>query len=106
MFWVKTSPGVASIGYWVAPWGRGAGAASAALRLVTDELHAMGGVVAVTTNIAEANVASRRTVEACGFTVSCTLPLECRDNGLAVDALTYRLRVGDPTTTKLDGSFM
>lgn len=83
--------GEASIGYWVAPWGRGVGAASAALRLVIDELRDMSGVTAVTANIAEGNTASLRTVEACGFTVSCTLPLGCRDNDLAVDALEYRL---------------
>ena len=86
--------GVASIGYWVAPWGRGRGAASGAVRAVIDELRALGGVVALTANIAEANVASRRTVETCGFTVSRALPLACRDNGVAVDALEYRLDLG------------
>lgn len=83
--------GVASIGYWIAPWGRGVGAATGAVRAVIDELRSLNGVVAVTANIAEANVASRRTVESCGFTVSCTLSLACRDNDLAVDAVQYRL---------------
>ena len=82
--------GVASIGYWIAPWGRGVGAASAALRLVIDELHAMGGVVAVTANIAEANVASRRTVEACGFVVAARVPCGCVDHGVKVAAVSYR----------------
>lgn len=82
--------GVASIGYWIAPWGRGVGAASAALRLVIDELHAMGGVVAVTANIAEANVASRRTVEACGFVVAATVPGGGVDHGVKVAAVSYR----------------
>lgn len=86
--------GVASIGYWVAPWGRGRGAASGAVRAVIDELRALGGVVALTANIAQANVASRRTVETCGFTVSRALPLACRDNGVAVDALEYRRDLG------------
>ena len=83
--------GVASIGYWIAPWGRGRGAASSAVGAVVDELRVLGGVVAVTANIAEDNVASRRTVESCGFAISRPLPLACRDNGLAVDALEYRL---------------
>ncbi len=83
--------GVASIGYWVAPWGRGRGAASGAVRAVVDELRSSSEVVAVTANIAEGNAASRRTVERCGFVVSRALPLACRDNGLAVDAVQYRL---------------
>lgn len=82
--------GVASIGYWVAPWGRGRGVASAAVRLVVEEARAMGAQ-AVTADVAEANVASRRTVESCGFEVTSVEPLVCRDNGLAVDALRYRL---------------
>ncbi|MEY3679937.1 MAG: hypothetical protein RL547_549 [Actinomycetota bacterium] len=86
--------GVASFGYWVAPWGRGRGAASGAVRAVIDELRALGGVVALTANIAQANVPSRRTVETCGFTVSRALPLASRDNGLAVDAVEYRLDLG------------
>ena len=83
--------GVASIGYWIAPWGRGVGAASAALRLVIDELRDMSGVTAVTAAIAEANTASRRTVEACGLAVERRIPLAGHDNGLAVDALRYHL---------------
>jgi RimJ/RimL family protein N-acetyltransferase len=82
--------GVASIGYWVAPWGRGRGAASAAVRLVVEEARVMGAR-AVTADVAEVNVASRRTVESCGFEVASVEPLVCRDNGLAVDALRYRL---------------
>jgi RimJ/RimL family protein N-acetyltransferase len=82
--------GVASIGYWVAPWGRGRGAASAAVRLIVEMAPAMGAR-AVTADVAEANVASRRTVERCGFTVASIEPLACRDNGVAVDALRYRL---------------
>ena len=82
--------GVASIGYWVAPWGRGSGAASAAVRRVVEMARAMGAR-AVTADVAEANVASRRTVERCGFTVASIEPLVCRDNGVAVDALRYRL---------------
>jgi RimJ/RimL family protein N-acetyltransferase len=82
--------GVASIGYWVAPWGRGRGAASAAVRRVIEMARAMGAR-AVTADIAEANVASRRTVERCGFTVASIEPLVCRDNGVAVNSLRYRL---------------
>jgi RimJ/RimL family protein N-acetyltransferase len=82
--------GVASIGYWVAPWGRGRGAASAAVRLVVEVAREMGAQ-AVTADVAEANVASRRTVERCGFVVASVEPLLCRDDGVAVDALRYRL---------------
>ena len=81
--------GVASIGYWVAPWGRGRGAASAAVRLVVEMARTMGAR-AVTADVAEANLASRRTVESCGFEVASVELQVCRDNGLAVDALRYR----------------
>ena len=84
--------GVASIGYWVAPWGRGRGAASAAVRLVVEEARVMGAR-AVTADIAEVNEASRRTVESCGFTVRGTLPLGGRDNEAAVDALRYSIEI-------------
>lgn len=82
--------GVASIGYWVAPWGRGRGVASAAVRLVVDEARLLGARE-VTANIAVANHASRRTVEACGFTAGPVMPGAGRDNGRPVDALRYRL---------------
>lgn len=88
--------GVASIGYWIAPWGRGVGAASAALGLVIDELRDMSGVTAVTAAIAEGNTASRRTVEACGFVVEARVPCGCVDHGVKVDAVSYCRRVGNP----------
>ena len=81
--------GVASIGYWVAPWARGRGVASAAVRLIVEEARVMGAR-AVTADIAEVNVVSRRTVEACGFTAGPVMPGVGRDNGVAVDALRYR----------------
>lgn len=87
--------GVASIGYWVAPWGRGVGAASAALGLVIDELRDMSGVTAVTAAIAEGNTASRRTVEACGFVVEARVPCGGVDHGVKVDAVSYCRRVGN-----------
>ncbi len=81
--------GVASIGYWVAPLGRGRAAASAAVRLVIEMARTMGAT-AVTADVAEANLPSRRTVERCGFTIASVEPLVCRDNGVSVDALRYR----------------
>jgi RimJ/RimL family protein N-acetyltransferase len=57
----------ASIGYWVAPWGRGMKAASAAVKLLIASITPDEDIHSVVAYIAEENTASRRTVERAGF---------------------------------------
>ena len=61
--------GVAEIGYWVAPWGRGRRAVTQAIGLVVGQLRATGGVTSVRAVIAEGNAASRRAAEGAGMSV-------------------------------------
>ena len=83
--------GVADIGYWIAPWGRREGAASAAVRLVCDEVRAWGDVQSVTARIASTNEASQATVRRVGFTVDASCAsATCPDGDVQVDAVTFR----------------
>ncbi|MBU3690159.1 MAG: GNAT family N-acetyltransferase [Actinobacteria bacterium] len=83
--------GVADIGYWIAPWGRRAGAGSTAVRLVTDELSAWDDVTSITARIAVTNIASQATVRRVGFVVDPDGPATtCPDGECQVDAVTFR----------------
>ncbi len=87
--------GVADIGYWIAPWGRRGGAASTAVRLLTDEVSTWNGVSSITARIATTNVASQATVERAGFTKDPNGPVAtCPDGDCHVDAVTFRFVVG------------
>jgi hypothetical protein len=57
----------ASIGYWVALWGRGMKAASAAVKLLIASITPDEDIHSVVAYIAEENTASRRTIERAGF---------------------------------------
>ena len=59
--------GVASVGYWVAPWGRKSGAASTALQILRTLAKRIGNAHTLQATIAESNSASRRTAERAGF---------------------------------------
>ena len=59
--------GVASVGYWVAPWGRKSGAASTALQVLRTHAKRLGNAHTLQATIAETNTASRRTAERAGF---------------------------------------
>jgi RimJ/RimL family protein N-acetyltransferase len=57
----------APMGYWVAPWGRGMKAASAAVKLLIASITPDEDIHSVVAYIAEENTASRRTIERAGF---------------------------------------
>ncbi|MDA2966943.1 MAG: GNAT family N-acetyltransferase [Actinomycetota bacterium] len=57
----------ASIGYWIAPWGRGMKAASAAVKLLIATITPDENIQSAVAYIAEENTASRRTIERAGF---------------------------------------
>ena len=81
--------GVASVGYWVAPWGRGNGAAANALRVLRTLIHRNTEAHTVRALIAETNIASRRTAERAGFTLTGPDPDVCPDGANQVVALRY-----------------
>jgi RimJ/RimL family protein N-acetyltransferase len=57
----------APVGYWIAPWGRGMKAASAAVNLLIATITPDENIQSVIAYIAEENTASRRTIERSGF---------------------------------------
>ncbi len=81
--------GVASVGYWVAPWGRGNGAAANALRVLRTLIYRNTEAHIARALIAETNIASRRTAERAGFTLTGPDPDTCPDGANQVVALRY-----------------
>jgi RimJ/RimL family protein N-acetyltransferase len=85
--------GVASVGYWVAPWGRNSGAASSALRIIPTFAFNLANAHTVQATIAESNTASRRTAERAGFSLLGESPETCPDNEQSVLGLTYTFTI-------------
>ena len=83
--------GVASIGYWVAPWGRKSGAASTALRIIPTLARRIGKAHTLHATIAETNIASRRTAERAGFTLIGNSPDQCPDGSSSSKGLIYQM---------------
>lgn len=83
--------GVASIGYWVAPWGRKSGAASTALRIIPTLARRIGKAQTLHATIAETNTASRRTAERAGFTLIGTSADSCPDGSASATGLLYQM---------------
>ena len=57
----------AEVGYWVAPWGRGSGAATSATRTVSEWMLRDRGFERVELRAATGNLASQRVAEKAGF---------------------------------------
>ena len=83
--------GVASIGYWVAPWGRKSGAASTALRIIPTLARRIGKAHTLHATIAETNTTSRRTAERAGFTLIGTSANSCPDGSASATGLLYQM---------------
>lgn len=89
---VDKKTGTVDIGYWVAPWARRRGVARGAVLLLCAEACAVPGAKFVTARIAETNVASRRTVESCGFElVDISTTETCPDGQGTAPTTNYRL---------------
>lgn len=83
--------GVASVGYWVAPWGRGQAAASDALRVLRSIVARTTDAHTVRALIAETNLNSRRTAERAGFAMTGPDSETCPDGACQVVALRYEI---------------
>ena len=86
---ISETSGVASIGYWVAPWFRRRGAACASLKLVVAYSLTIAGVTACHANIAITNIASRKTAERAGFVELKNNDQTCPDGDDLVSAVVY-----------------
>lgn len=83
---------VADVGYWVAPWGRRQGAASAALGLVENELRLMPGVNGVQLSIMEANEASISLAKSLGYQLVSSGSCSCGSQGV-VPAVIFEKKI-------------
>jgi len=83
--------GIASVGYWVAPWGRGRGAAADALCVLRTIISRNTEAHTIRALIAETNAASRRTAERAGFTMTGPDTDTCPDGAGQVVALRYEI---------------
>jgi uncharacterized protein YhfF/ribosomal protein S18 acetylase RimI-like enzyme len=83
--------GVATVGYWIAPQARRAGAASTALKILPTIARRLGDAQVMRAIIAEANVASRATAERAGFRVARESAEQCPDGAAQTTALDYEL---------------
>lgn len=80
-------------GYWVAPWARRRGVATAALELMKERARAVGGRSLVLL-ISPGNVASVRVAERAGFTLAERRAGGCMDGDRESDTLVYRFELG------------
>ncbi len=82
----------ADVGYWVAPWGRRQGAASAALGLVENELTLIPGVQSIQLSIMEGNHASIALATSLGYELVSAGTCSCGTQG-AVPAVIYEKKL-------------
>lgn len=83
--------GVATVGYWVAPWGRGRGAASAALKTLISVATRINGVHTLRATVAETNLASQRVVTSAGLSLKGLGSDRCPDGDSTSPGLVYDL---------------
>ena len=83
--------GVATVGYWIAPQARRAGAASTALKILPTIAWRLGDAQTIRAIIAETNVASRATAERAGFKIARKSAEQCPDGATQTAALDYEL---------------
>lgn len=92
---VQPDSGDADIGYWVAPWGRGRGVGSAAVRVMTEIVRIEEDVSCLVAYVAAENVASQCVVRRAGFDeVTCQHGPACRDLE-PVPTIVFRLGLRD-----------
>ena len=85
--------GVATVGYWIAPQARRAGAASTALKILPTIARRLGDAQTMRAIIAETNVASRATAERAGFNIARKSAELCPDGATQTTGLDYELTI-------------
>ena len=90
-------PRRAMVGYWLAPWGRGRGAMTRAVRLVARWALATFDLVRLGLYTDEANQASQRVAERAGFTREGRLRAWADHRGEARDCVMFSRLPGDPS---------
>lgn len=90
--------GGAEVGFGLAPWARGKGAMSRALRLALAWAFELPDIQVVHWRAQVGNIASRRVAERCGFRMEGTVRGLLEQRGERRDAWIGSLRRGGPTT--------
>lgn len=85
--------GVAEIGYWVAPWARGEGVCTGAVRHVVDYLSDLAAASAVTAKVASTNIASQRVMIKSGFEAVGDTSELLPDGELKVPGIVFRREI-------------
>lgn len=83
--------GVATVGYWVAPWGRQRGAASTALRILTSIATRIDSTHTLRAEIAETNGGSRATALRAGLSLAGEAGKTCPDGPSHVSGLKFEV---------------
>lgn len=81
--------GIATVGYWVAPWGRRRGAATVALHILPSLAQRLELVHEIHAVIAESNGASRGAAQRAGFQFVGMAPESCPDGDGKVAGMMY-----------------
>jgi RimJ/RimL family protein N-acetyltransferase len=85
--------GVASIGYWIAPWGRRQGGASAAIALVVDYARQNPIITELQAKIADTNHASIGAAQRAGLSISQQACKACPDGELQVQGSVFSIQI-------------
>jgi RimJ/RimL family protein N-acetyltransferase len=91
----RYDPARAEIGYWVAPWARGAGVAASALSLLSRWAPGSAGLARLDLYASVSNVASIRVAERCGFVREGTLRKAWYRGPAREDLVVYSLLAED-----------
>ena len=90
---------IADIGYWCAPWGRRQGAMKNGLTQFLAKVKENPDVAIVQATIAESNIASRKTAESTGFTLTGAAERSCNCGGEEVRAVLYEITLKESRLT-------
>ena len=82
--------GNAEIGYWVAPWGRGAGATKDAIKSLAEYAKTQSDIKSIQATISDLNIASQKVAIAAGLAKAEAAVKTCPAGGVETTATYYR----------------
>jgi len=82
--------GVAEIGYWVAPWGRGMGATKDAIKSLAEYAKTQPDIKSIQATISDLNIASQKVAIAAGLAKTEAAAKTCPAGGVETTATYYR----------------
>jgi len=82
--------GVAEIGYWIAPWGRGMGATKDAIKSLAEYAKTQPDIKSIQATISDLNIASQKVAIAAGLAKTEAAAKTCPAGGVETTATYYR----------------